>query len=149
MGIAKMRQAKHQRKPLLIISDGGDNHSRYTEKEIVSVVKEADVMIYGIGIYNHYFPTQEELLGPELLRSISEVTGGTSFSIDDPNDLVDAAKSVSVRLRNHYLLGYRPAAAKKDGKWHKIKVVFRRPKKLKLPGTFHVYARSGYYAAAE
>src|SRR5205823_12699542 len=94
MGIAKMRQAKHQRKALLIISDGGDNHSRYTEKEIVSVVKEADVMIYGIGIYNHYFPTQEEILGPELLRTISEVTGGTSFSIDDPNDLVDAAKSV-------------------------------------------------------
>lgn len=149
MGIAKMRQAKHQRKALLIISDGGDNHSRYTEKEIVSVVKEADVMIYGIGIYNHYFPTQEELLGPELLRSISEVTGGTSFSIDDPNDLVDAAKSVSVMLRNQYLLGYRPAATKKDGQWHKIKIVFRRPKKLKLPGTFHVYARSGYYAAAE
>src|SRR5437867_8140461 len=68
-----MRQAKHQRKALLIISDGGDNHSRYTEKEIVSVVKEADVMIYGIGIYNHYFPTQEEILGPELLRTISEV----------------------------------------------------------------------------
>jgi hypothetical protein len=78
------------------------------------------------------------------------VTGGTSFSIDDANDLVDAAKSVSVMLRNQYLLGYRPAAAKKkDGKWHKIKVVFRRPKKLKLPRTFHVYARSGYYAAAE
>jgi len=149
MGIAKMRQAKYQRKALLIISDGGDNHSRYTEREIVSVVKEADVMIYGIGIYNHYFPTQEELLGPELLRSISEVTGGTSFSIDDPNDLVDAAKSVSVMLRNQYLLGYRPAVTKKDGKWHKIKIVFRRPKKLKLPGTFHVYARSGYYAAAE
>jgi Ca-activated chloride channel family protein len=149
MGIAKMRQAKHQRKALLIISDGGDNHSRYTEREIVSLVKEADVMIYGIGIYNHYFPTQEEMLGPELLRSISEVTGGTSFSIDDPNDLVDAAKSVGIMLRNQYLLGYRPAAAKKDGKWHKIKIIFRRPKKLKLPGTFHVYARSGYYAAAE
>ena len=149
MGIAKMRQAKHQRKALLIISDGGDNHSRYTEREIVSLVKEADVMIYGIGIYNHYFPTQEEMLGPELLRSISEVTGGTSFSIDDPNDLVDAAKSVGIMLRNQYLLGYRPAATKKDGKWHKIKIIFRRPKKLKLPGTFHVYARSGYYAAAE
>jgi Ca-activated chloride channel homolog len=68
--IEPKRQAKHQRKALLIISDGGDNHSRCTEKEIVSVVKEADVMIYGIGIYNHYFPTQEELLGPQLLRSI-------------------------------------------------------------------------------
>src|SRR5207247_4541429 len=136
LGISKMRQAKHSRKALLIISDGGDNHSRYTESEIVSQVKEADVMIYGIGIYNHYFPTQEEILGPELLRTISEVTGGTSFSIDDPNDLVDAAKSVSIMLRNQYLLGYRPAAAKKDGEWHKIKIVFRRPQKLKIPGTY-------------
>jgi len=75
LGISKMRQAKHSRKALLIISDGGDNHSRYTESEIVSQVKEADVMIYGIGLYDRRFPTPEEYLGPELLRKVSEVTG--------------------------------------------------------------------------
>lgn len=82
LGISKMRQAKHSRKALLIISDGGDNHSRYTESEIVSQVKEADVMIYGIGLYDRRFPTPEEFLGPELLRKVSEVTGGCSFTID-------------------------------------------------------------------
>ena len=51
MGISKMRHAKYAKKALLIISDGGDNHSRYTENEIKSLVKEADVMIYAIGIY--------------------------------------------------------------------------------------------------
>src|SRR5580704_2760511 len=60
MGISKMRQAKYPKKALLIISDGGDNHSRYTEGEIKALVKEADVMIYAIGIYDRYFPSQEE-----------------------------------------------------------------------------------------
>ena len=76
----KMRQARYGRKVLLIISDGGDNHSRYTEGEIKSVVKEADVLIYAIGVYDHYFPTEEERRGPQLLSDITEVTGGRAFS---------------------------------------------------------------------
>src|SRR3984893_11144330 len=57
LGVSKMRQAKYPKKALLIISDGGDNHSRYTEGEIKSLVKEADVMIYSIGIYDRYMST--------------------------------------------------------------------------------------------
>src|SRR6201988_1598898 len=72
MGMSKMRQAKYPKKALLIISDGGDNHSRYTENEIRALVKEADVMIYAIGIYDRYFQTEEERLGPALLGEISE-----------------------------------------------------------------------------
>ncbi len=64
LGVSKMRQARYPKKALLIISDGGDNHSRYTEGEIRSTVKEADILIYAIGIYDHYFPTDEERLGP-------------------------------------------------------------------------------------
>ncbi len=71
MGVSKMRQAKYAKKALLIISDGGDNHSRYTEGEIKALVKEADVMVYAIGIYDHYFATQEERLGPALLSEIT------------------------------------------------------------------------------
>jgi Ca-activated chloride channel homolog len=64
LGISKMRQAKYTKKSLLIISDGGDNHSRYTEGEIKSLVKEADVLIYAIGIYDHYFPTEKNASAP-------------------------------------------------------------------------------------
>jgi len=67
LGVSKMRQARYPKKAMLIISDGGDNHSRYTEGEIKSMVKEADILIYAIGIYDHYFPTDEERLGPTLL----------------------------------------------------------------------------------
>ena len=80
LGISKMRQAKYQKKALLILSDGGDNHSRYSESEIRSAVKEADVLIYAIGIYDHYFPTEEERLGPALLSEITELTGGRAHS---------------------------------------------------------------------
>src|SRR6266446_7802669 len=72
LGIGKMRQAKYEKKALLIISDGGDNRSRYTEGEIKSLVKEADVLIYAIGIYDSYFQTEEERLGPQLLDDIAQ-----------------------------------------------------------------------------
>jgi len=146
LGMHKMRDAKHHKKALLIISDGGDNHSRYTEGEIKSLVKEADVMIYGIGIYDHYFPTQEERLGPELLSEISDVTGGRTFTIDNPNDLPDVATKIGTELRNQYVLGYRPEKQVRDGKWHKIKVKIRIPKGLP---PLQVYARTGYYAPAQ
>ena len=148
LGISKMRQAKHSRKALLVISDGGDNHSRYTESEIVAQVKEADVMIYGIGLYDRRFPTPEESLGPELLRKVAEVTGGCSFTIDNPNDLAQVTKAVGVMLRNQYLLGYRPDSVSRDGKWHKIKIKLKQPKKIKF-SALRVYAKAGYYAPAE
>jgi Ca-activated chloride channel homolog len=146
MGVSKMRQAKYPKKALLIISDGGDNHSRYTEGEIKALVKEADVMIYAIGIYDHYFPTQEERLGPALLSEITELTGGRAFTIDNPNDLADVATKIGIELRNQYVLGYHPSKIVRDGKWRKIKVKLMPPKGLP---PLRVYARMGYYAPAE
>ncbi|MFY9676427.1 MAG: VWA domain-containing protein, partial [Terriglobales bacterium] len=105
LGVTKMRQAKYPKKALLIISDGGDNHSRYTEGEIRSMVKEADTLIYAIGIYDHYFPTEEERLGPGLLSEITELTGGRAFTIDNPNDLADVSTKIGIELRNQYVLG--------------------------------------------
>ena len=146
MGISKMRQAKYPKKALLIISDGGDNHSRYTEGEIKALVKEADVMIYAVGIYDRYFSTEEERLGPALLGEITELTGGRAFTVENPNDLGDVATKIGVELRNQYVLGYRPTKAVRDGKWRKIKVKLLPPKGLP---PLRVYARTGYYAPEE
>jgi Ca-activated chloride channel family protein len=146
LGVSKMRQAKHAKKALLIISDGGDNHSRYTEGEIKSVVKEADTLIYAIGIYDHYFPTMEERLGPALLGEITEITGGRSFSIDNPNDLADIATKIGIELRNQYVLGYLTKNATHDGKWHKIRVKLLPPRGLPQ---LIVRAKQGYYAPAD
>jgi Ca-activated chloride channel homolog len=146
LGLNKMRQARYGRKALLIISDGGDNHSRYTESEIKNLVKESDVQIYAIGIYDHYFPTEEERLGPQLLSDITELTGGRAFSIDNPNDLPDVATKIGIELRNQYVLGYRPTNPISDGKWHKLKVKLVPPKGLP---PLRVYAKTGYYAHSE
>ena len=146
LGLTRMRQAQYARKALLIISDGGDNNSRYTERDIRSMVRESDTMIYGIGIFDRSFPTSEELAGPALLTEISEETGGRTFTIDNPNDLGAVAAQIGVELRNQYVLSYRPAIQRIDGKWHKIKVKLLLPKGLP-PLTVH--ARKGYYAHSE
>ena len=146
LGIGKMRQAKYEKKALLIISDGGDNRSRYTEGEIKSLVKEADVLIYAIGIYDSYFQTEEERLGPQLLDDIAQITGGRAFTVENPNDLEDVATKIGVELRNQYVLGYRPKNFARDGKWHKVKVKLVLPKGLP---PLEVHAKMGYYAPSE
>jgi Ca-activated chloride channel homolog len=146
LGVTKMRQAKYPKKALLIISDGGDNHSRYTENEIKSMVKEADILIYAIGIYDHYFPTDEEKLGPALLSDVTEITGGRAFTIDNPNDLADVSTKIGIELRNQYVIGYRPKNPVRDGKWRKIRVKLLLPKGLP---PLKVYAKTGYYAPTE
>ena len=146
LGVNKMRQAKYPKRALLIISDGGDNHSRYTENEIKALVKEADVMIYAIGIYDHYFASDEERLGPALLGDITELTGGRAFTIDNPNDLGDVATKIGIELRNQYVIGYRPKNPTHDGKWRKIKVKLIPPRGLP---PLKVYAKTGYYAPVE
>jgi len=146
LGIDKMREARNSRKALLIISDGGDNRSRYTDSEIRDVVREADVQIYAIGIFEPNPPTPEEKYGPVLLDQITSETGGRLFRIYDANELEDVASKIGIELRNQYVIGYRPASAPKDGKWHKIKVRLLPPKGLP---PLHVYAKTGYYAPSQ
>jgi len=146
MGIGKMRQAKYPKKALLIVSDGGDNHSRFSEREVRAAVKESDVMVYAIGTFDRYVSTQEEALGPALLAEVTETTGGRSFVLQDPREMPRVAHQIGVELRTQYLLGYRPDNVPRDGKWHKINVRLRLPKHFAL---LSVRAKKGYYASAE
>jgi len=147
LGVEHLRSAKYERKALLIISDGGDNRSRYTEGELRRLVRESDVQIYSIGIFDSYAPTQEEVLGPELLKEMCEMTGGRLFTVsNDLSDLQDIATRISAELRNEYIIGYTPSEIKHDGNWRKLKV-----KLLPPPGLpqLTVHFRQGYYAPAE
>jgi Ca-activated chloride channel family protein len=147
LGIDHLRQAKYERKALLIISDGGDNRSRYTESELRRVVRESDVQIYSIGIFDNYAPTTEEQLGPTLLKEITEMTGGRAFDVGaDVSDLQDIAGRISAELRNQYVIGYTPSDVKHDGNWRKLKVRLVPPPGLPL---LTVHARQGYYAPLE
>ncbi|MBF8306014.1 MAG: von Willebrand factor, type [Acidobacteria bacterium] len=149
LGLHEMRKAKHSRKVLLIFSDGGDNHSRYNEGEIKKAVKESDVQIYAVGIYEPYSSrsrTPEELAGPSLLTEIAETTGGRQFPVENPNDLPDIARKIGRELRNLYVIGYTPANSQRDGKWRKISVELDAPRGLP---PLQLFNKSGYYAPQE
>ena len=143
MGLHKMKEAKYAKKALLIVSDGGDNHSRYTEKDVKAAAKESDVMIYAIGTFDRYVRTQEEMLGPGLLSEIAEPTGGQAFALENTNELPAVARHIGAQLRTQYVLAYRPKDAPHDGKWHKISVKLRLPKKFAF---LKAHAKTGYYA---
>src|SRR4029077_8501949 len=104
----KMKEAKYSRRALLLISDGGDNHSLYTEKEVKSRIKESDVLVYSVGIFDREFATIEERLGPKLLEEISEVTGAQCYTLENPNALPIITEHIGVQLRNQYVLAYSP-----------------------------------------
>ena len=99
LGLEKMRSARYAKKALLIISDGGDNHSRYSESVVRAAARESDVLIYSIGIFDHYAPTLEEALGPALLSEIAEPTGGRAFTVDDVGALPAVAHQIGMELR--------------------------------------------------
>ena len=147
MGLRKMHDARYPRRALLILSDGGDNHSRYSEHDVKSAVKEADVLLYSVGAFDSYVNTEEEMLGPELLRSITEVTGGKAYTITNIADLPAITRAIGMQLRHQYVLSYRPGAKPQKGKWYKINVRLRLPKGLHA--FLRVNARTGYYASVE
>jgi len=149
LGLAKMRKANTNRKALLVISDGGDNHSRYSEADIRRAVQESDVEIYAVGVMEPLrtrHRTQEEAGGPRLLADIAEMSGGRMFSVEDPTELPDIMQRISNDLRNQYAIGYRPSNLVRDGQWRHVKVKVNPPPDLPR---LQVYARTGYYAPTQ
>jgi Ca-activated chloride channel homolog len=146
LGLSEMKTARNAKRALLIISDGGDNNSRYNEKDIKRLVREADTQLYSVGIFDPFeyrSRTPEELNGPSLLTEVTELTGGRAFTVENINELPDIAAKIGAELRNQYILGYHPSNKSHDARWRKIKVKLRAPKGLP---PLSVYAKTGYYA---
>jgi Ca-activated chloride channel homolog len=149
LALHTMKKAKNPRKALLVISDGGDNNSRYTESEIKNLVKEADVQIYAIGIYEstgNRARTAEELAGPGLMTEFAEHTGGRQYSVENLNELPDIAAKIGIELRNQYILGYSPQNRDRDGKYRRVQVKLVQPKGLP---PLRAFWRMGYYAPTQ
>jgi len=148
MAMNHMKQARNARKAILIISDGGDNSSRYTESEVKNAVREADVQIFAIGIFEPLggATTPEEIAGPGLLGQLTEQTGGRHFAVGNLADLPDVAARIGLELRNEYVLGYRSTNTARDGKYRKVEVKLANVSKL---GKLRARARGGYYAPSQ
>jgi len=140
------KRAQYSRKAMVVISDGGDNRSRYTEKELHKYLEESDVQVYAVGLYNPFSRTPEERRGPASLDELANVTGGHMYTAMDRDGLIPAVENINRELRSQYLLGYVPSAVQRDSKWRKLKITVRR-----APGMpeLHVDARRGYYVPGD
>jgi Ca-activated chloride channel homolog len=141
LGLHEIKKSNRKRKALVVISDGGENSSRYTSTEIKDVVKESDVLIYSIGVFAD--PGYTDAGG--VLNSISEQTGGRMFR-SQGSRLSDIAQKISIDLRNRYLLGYVPRNQERNGRYHQVEVRIVAPKGLPK---VRAHWRTGYYAPTE
>ena len=149
LAMSQMKKSKNPRKAILVLSDGGDNSSRYTESEIRNLVRESDVQIYAIGIFEPAGSrgrTAEELSGPGTLNEMAEQTGGRHFPVENLNDLPDIAAKIGVELRSQYIIGYSPSNVERDGKYRRVEVKLVQPRGLP---PLRAYYRTGYYAPAQ
>jgi VWFA-related protein len=149
MALQEMKKAKNPRKAILVISDGGDNNSRYSLSQIQSLVREADVQLYAMGVFAPSIfigMTKEEISGPRLLSQIAEQTGGRVFAATDPNDLPSVATRIGIELRNQYVLAYAPKSGDKDGKYRRVEVKVTEPTGL---SSLKLHWRLGYYAPSQ
>ncbi len=141
MAMKQMKKAQNPRKALVILSDGGDNQSRRTLREIENALVESDVQVYGMGVYSSADSrkmSSEERRGPKLLADLSERTGGRLYTVSNPDDLPGISARISKELRTEYLLGYSPVTLAHDGKYHRISVKVKDP-------ALRVWARAGYF----
>jgi len=141
LALVQMKQSGYTRKAIVILSDGGDNQSRYTEREIRAAIWESDVQIYAIGIFDltaSHLPREEEQ-GPEVLTRVAEETGGQHFPVKNLGELPEICKIIGRQLRNQYVLGYVTSNPERDGKFRRVQV------KVADKG-MRVHARPGYYS---
>jgi Ca-activated chloride channel family protein len=146
LAVDTLRGARHQRRAIVVISDGGDNCSRYSVAETRQMVREADAQIFAIGIFdppNSHPRTPEEADGPILLASVAEETGGRMFPVGSSEELRTVATHIGATLRSEYLIGYSPSAIERDGKYHRVSVVLEGAKDLRL------FWKVGYYAPGD
>jgi Ca-activated chloride channel family protein len=144
LGVEKVQRGAHPKRALLLISDGQDNNSRYTFNELRRLLKESDVVLYGIGILGG--GDAGSALGMEgqgILDELASVSGGKAFFPRSAAEMDDIFEQIALELRHQYSIGYKPSNFSNDGRWHKVKVKVTPPRGL--PRLF-VRTKEGYYA---
>lgn len=146
LALHRIRFGNAPRKALLLISDGGENSSRYTEREVKELAQESDVQVFAIGIYKRV-PSdpegREAFSGRTLMARIAEFTGGFQYPVQNIDELPAIAATMGDILRHQYVLAYSPANKQLDGKYRRVSI------RIELPvgrTPVRAYWRTGYYA---
>ncbi len=144
LGIERVTRGSHQKRAMLIISDGQDNSSRYNFSEVRRLMKESDVVTYAVGILDRGDMTGAlGMQGQAFLDEITSVTGGKAFYPSSDVEMDEIFERIALELRHQYSIGYTPRDFQPDGKWRKIKVKVNPPRGLPR---LTVRGRDGYYA---
>ena len=146
LGVERVTRGTHQKRALLIISDGQDNSSRYNFGEVRRLLKESDVVAYSVGIMDGGDSSSTlGMQGQAFLDELSSVTGGKSFYPQSDVEMDEIFERIALELRHQYSIGYTPKDFQPDGKWRKVKVKVKPPRGLPR---LSVRGREGYYATA-
>jgi VWFA-related protein len=138
LALNHLKTGTRQRKALVVLSDGGDNASTTTLKEMLFLAEQSSATIYCIGIYDPNASDRD----PGVLKKIAKVTGGEAFFPDRPSDLREVWPRIAGSIRGQYTIGYNSSNSTRDGSYRKVKItaVDKRGKPL------NVRTRPGYFA---
>lgn len=145
LGVERVTRGSHQKKAMLIISDGQDNSSRYNFSEVRRLMKESDVVTYAVGIMDgRDAGSMTGMQGQAFLDELTSVTGGKSFYPQTDVEMDEIFERIALELRHQYSIGYTPKDFEPDGKWRKVKVKVKPPRGMPRLTVRH---REGYYAS--
>jgi len=146
LAVNKLQMARQDRRALLLITDGGENDSRYKFSQVVRVLEESGVMLYSVGMLNSIdLASKPGFTAHVLLHELAKTTGGRDFFPQNAAEMDEDFEKIALELRHQYSIGYRPKDFKRDGKWHRVKV--EMSPESDLPHLI-VRSRQGYFALA-
>jgi VWFA-related protein len=132
-----LKQGIHDKKVLVLISDGGDNASKHNLAQVIEMARHSGAIIYAIGIYDE----QDSDQNPGVLKRFARETGGEAFFPESSKEIPSICEVIARDIRNQYTLSYVPRILKLDGGYRIIEV------KVSSPGHGRLSARTraGYF----
>lgn len=138
VGLQHLKNGHHEKKVLLVISDGGDNASQHRFQDVLTMAQQSDATIYTIGLYDPENKDQN----PKVLKRLAKVSGGECFLPSSISDVTNICQRIAKDIRNQYTIAYTPSNTTRDGRYRTVKVAIKAPRHDKLL----VRTREGYFA---
>jgi VWFA-related protein len=136
LAINHMKRASQKRRVLLVLTDGGDNNSRYSEGEVKNLIRESNVRILSISVQGH----------TPVLDKFAAESGGRAYQVHKLEELPEVAAAAGTEAHAQYVLGFIPADGPRDGKYHAVKVEVVPPV---ADPRLHLSWRRGYYGPTQ
>ncbi len=131
----QLEMGRRDKKTLVVVSDGGDNASTHTMKEVVDAALASRATIYTVGIYDLDDPDRN----PDVLKKLASLTGGVCYLPKAATEAANICRDIAKDIRMRYTIGYVPQNVSIPGIRH-VKVEARNANGHKL----HARTRTEY-----